>query len=342
MSNKKSSENPKNIQPSSNINNPPNTEAFSFLELDNFLSQEISKKDNQSKSAKKNLKKKDSQDKDDKKQKLRLKPNRSLARGQTSDDLMYIETDDKKEKKSESFKLKEKEKVEDKDINNIDKEKNIQKKAEIKNEKVDKRLVKINLDKEKPEEKSKNKNEEEDSQKNIANDKTNNKKQELYDIESIIKDLKEKDPKAYVPIILPFEKEESKKNLKEELNKDNGLFIFQFPRQIPIKDLPLQTKAKEEENVNEEPNYDENGFLISQEFKNSFQEIKDNTTIGKLVIMKSGKVKIKMGDIYFDINEGSLTKFAQYSAIVTGNDDSQAFILGQPLNKKLIVTPEFD
>ena len=111
MSNKKSSENPKNIQPSSNINNPPNTEAFSFLELDNFLSQEISKKDNQSKSAKKNLKKKDSQDKDDKKQKLRLKPNRSLARGQTSDDLMYIETDDKKEKKSESFKLKEKEKV---------------------------------------------------------------------------------------------------------------------------------------------------------------------------------------------------------------------------------------
>ena len=155
MSNKKSSENPKNIQPSSNINNPPNTEAFSFLELDNFLSQEISKKDNQSKSAKKNLKKKDSQEKDDKKQKLRLKPNRSLARGQTSDDLMYIETDDKKEKKSESFKLKEKEKADDKDINNIDKEKNIQKKAEIKNEKVDKRLVKINLDKEKPEEKSK-------------------------------------------------------------------------------------------------------------------------------------------------------------------------------------------
>jgi DNA-directed RNA polymerase III subunit RPC4 len=133
-----------------------------------------------------------------------------------------------------------------------------------------------------------------------------------------------------------------KKNLKEELNNENGLFIFQFPRQIPIKDLNLQIKAKEEENTNEEPNYDENGFLISQEFKNSFQELKDNTKIGKLIIMKSGKIKIKIGDIYFDINEGSLTKFAQYSAIVTGNDDNQAFILGQPLNKKLIVTPEFD
>ncbi len=49
-----------------------------------------------------------------------------------------------------------------------------------------------------------------------------------------------------------------------------------------------------------------------------------------------------MGDIYFDINEGSMTKFAQYSAIVTKDENSQAYILGQPFDKKLIVTPEFD
>ena len=219
------------------------------------------------------------------------------------------------------------------------KEKNISKKLEDK--KIDKRIVKLNLEKEKYDDKLKEKKEEN----NIINnekDKIKDKKSELYDIEDIINNIKEKDPKAYVPIVLPFEKEDNKKNLKEELNNENGLFIFQFPRQIPIKDLNLQIKAKEEENTNEEPNYDENGFLISQEFKNSFQELKDNTKIGKLIIMKSGKIKIKIGDIYFDINEGSLTKFAQYSAIVTGNDDNQAFILGQPLNKKLIVTPEFD
>ena len=58
--------------------------------------------------------------------------------------------------------------------------------------------------------------------------------------------------------------------------------------------------------------------------------------------MKSGKVKINMGYIYFDINQGSTTKFAQYSAVVTGNDENRAYILGQPFNKKLIVTPEFD
>jgi tetratricopeptide (TPR) repeat protein len=196
--------------------------------------------------------------------------------------------------------------------------------------------------KEKEKEKEKKEKKEENNIINNEKDKIKDKKSELYDIEDIINNIKEKDPKAYVPIVLPFEKEDNKKNLKEELNNENGLFIFQFPRQIPIKDLNLQIKAKEEENTNEEPNYDENGFLISQEFKNSFQELKDNTKIGKLIIMKSGKIKIKIGDIYFDINEGSLTKFAQYSAIVTGNDDNQAFILGQPLNKKLIVTPEFD
>ena len=246
---------------------------------------------------------------------------------------MYIE---KEELPEENKEIKEKEDIKE-NINK--KEKNISKKLEDK--KIDKRIVKLNLDKDKYDDKLKEKKEENDIINN-EKDKIKDKKSELYDIEDIINNIKEKDPKAYVPIVLPFEKEDNKKNLKEELNNENGLFIFQFPRQIPIKDLNLQIKAKEEENTNEEPNYDENGFLISQEFKNSFQELKDNTKIGKLIIMKSGKIKIKIGNIYFDINEGSLTKFAQYSAIVTGNDDNQAFILGQPLNKKLIVTPEFD
>ena len=338
MSNKKPSENPNIISPSQTNNNiPPNTDAFSFLELDNFLSQEITKKENNNK---KNQKKKLSQEKksenSEKKPKLRLKPNASLARAQTQDDLMYIENENLPEEIPESSKAKEEKK--DININATLKEKNTKK---INNEqKIDKRIVKINLDKEKQEEKLKIKKDENAEKNSNDIEKSTNIKSKICDIESIINDIKQKDPKAYVPIILPFEKNDPNKNLKEELNKDNNLFIFQFPRQIPIKDLNNQIKAKEEENTNEEPNYDENGFLISQEFKNSFQEIKDNTKIGKLIFMKSGK--IKMGDIYFDINEGSLTKFAQYSTIVTGNDDNQAFILGQPLNKKLIVTPEFD
>jgi DNA-directed RNA polymerase III subunit RPC4 len=58
--------------------------------------------------------------------------------------------------------------------------------------------------------------------------------------------------------------------------------------------------------------------------------------------MKSGKIKIKMGDIYFDINQGNTAKFAQYSTIIVGDEEKQAYILGKPYNSKLIVTPEFD
>jgi hypothetical protein len=96
------------------------------------------------------------------------------------------------------------------------------------------------------------------------------------------------------------------------------------------------------DNNDKNKNDDQNDILISPEFKNSFQEINNKTVIGKLVIMKSGKLKIKMGDIYFDVNQGCLTKFAQFATVITENKDNQAYILGQPLNKKLIVTPEFD
>ena len=245
---------------------------------------------------------------------------------------MYIE-------KEENLEKEEPEKEEKKEII-VNKEKNIPKKN-IEKKKIDKRIVTLKLEKDNNEEKLKN--EKKDSDKKGINKEN---KKDGFEIESIINKIKDKDPKAYTPIILPFDNDNNneEKSLKEEINEnnENKLFVFQFPRQIPIKDLNSQLKTKEEENINEEPNYDENGFLISPEFKNSFQDIKDNTIIGKLVIMKSGKIKIKMGDIYFDINEGSMTKFAQYSAIVTKDEDSQAYILGQPFNKKLIVTPEFD
>ena len=62
MSNKKTIENPKNEKKIENNNLHLNSEEFSFLELDNFLSQEISKKDNNNNN-KKNIKKKISQEK---------------------------------------------------------------------------------------------------------------------------------------------------------------------------------------------------------------------------------------------------------------------------------------
>ena len=320
--------------------NEAQADTFSFLELNKFLTNEkIQKEHNNNKN--KPLKKRSSYEKSEseKKHKLKIKPNENIAREQTSDDMMYIEKNDLNQKEEEEEKKE------------ISKEKSIPKKPEEKKKaKVDKRIVKLNLDKEKSEEKPKDK--EKEKEKELDSDKKDKKNEEKkvegYVIDSFINKIKEKDPQAYTPIILPFEKDNSEeKSLKDVLVEEieenkQKLFVFQFPRQIPIKDLKNQIKIKEEENVNEETKKDKNGFLISPEFENSFQEINNKTVIGKLVIMKSGKVKIKMGDIYFDVNQGSLTKFAQFATVITGNKDNQAFILGQPLNKKLIVTPEFD
>jgi hypothetical protein len=322
--------------------NEAQADTFSFLELNKFLTNEkIQKEHNNNKN--KPLKKRSSYEKSEseKKHKLKIKPNENIAREQTSDDMMYIEKNDLNQKEEEEEKKE------------ISKEKSIPKKPEEKKKaKVDKRIVKLNLDKEKSEEKPKDKEKEKEKGKELDSDKKDKKNEEKkvegYVIDSFINKIKEKDPQAYTPIILPFEKDNSEeKSLKDVLVEEieenkQKLFVFQFPRQIPIKDLKNQIKIKEEENVNEEPKKDKNGFLISPEFENSFQEINNKTVIGKLVIMKSGKIKIKMGDIYFDVNQGSLTKFAQFATVITGNKDNQAFILGQPLNKKLIVTPEFD
>ena len=334
MSSKNNENNNEEKGPSNNNSN--SSDKFSFLELYDFLNSENIQKVTVEKYAKKKSQK--TKKESEKKPELKIKPNSDLAREHTNDDLMYIEKEE--DLKKEDLKNEEIEKE-------LKKEKKVEKNIPQKNiepKKVDRNIVKIDLDKLKNDDKPK-KNKEE---KELDNKEENKKKVKAINIETILSEIKDEDPQAYIPITLPFEKDKEKeKTLKEELiengdDNQNKFFIFQFPRQIPIKDLKKQIEIKEQENIKEEPKYDKNGFLQSPEFTNSFKEIKDNTVLGKLVIMKSGKIKIKMGDIYFDINQGSLTKFAQYSTIITEDEENQAYILGQPLNKKLIVTPEFD
>ncbi len=96
-----------------------------------------------------------------------------------------------------------------------------------------------------------------------------------------------------------------------------------------------------EENNNDEPMYDDNGYLIQPEFKNIFKEIPKYSNLGKLKIFKSGKVKMEFGNVLFDVIPGSFVKFAQQASVVK-NDNKQTFLLGKVNSKKLIVIPEID
>lgn len=170
-----------------------------------------------------------------------------------------------------------------------------------------------------------------------------------FGLATAINAIKSKDSTAYVPIILPFKDstEEKKINTSKDIImtdeglKEDDLYLFQFPRQIPI-DIFLQEKEKYEETSNEEPQYDSKGYLIKPEFQNVFKELPKNTSLGKLRVYKSGKVKMQIGDVLFDIVPGINTKFAQEISVITNEEFNQAYLLGKINQRKLIAVPEFE
>ena len=153
-----------------------------------------------------------------------------------------------------------------------------------------------------------------------------------------INNMKIKDPCAYLPTTLPFKfLEDESKTL--DLN-ENDQYLFQFPRILPMN-LDLQKKIKDDELDIEEPTYDKSGYLIKSEFDNIFKTLPKNSSLGKLKIYKSGKIKMQMGNTLYDITAGINCKFAQELAVIFPKTQ-EAFFLGKIREKKLIATPELN
>ena len=318
------------------MSNNINQNTFSFIELDKLINQNYSSnQDEQTKKFSSLITPKESKIKE---QKLKFEPNSNVARinlYEKKENLNILEQKDKNKEKTDI-------------INNITKNFKDAEKMNIKENKK-KKEIKINK------EVTYKFNPNEDinmSDKALPHPKKEKKKTnpEEYGILNAIKNIKKKDPDSYVPILLPFglNKEESnnKKTTKDEIYlnnnelNENNIFVIQFPKQIPIKS-ENQEKQKMEENNNDEPMYDDNGYLIQPEFKNIFKEIPKYSNLGKLKIFKSGKVKMEFGNVLFDVIPGSFVKFAQQASVVK-NDNKQTFLLGKINSKKLIVIPEID
>ena len=316
-----------------------NNQNFSFIELDKLINENYSM--NQSQKTKKYSSLIIPNEKENKSQKLKFEPNLNISR-------IQINENEKSTNKQEQQK--------DKNDIIIDITKNFE---------GEKSLIKIENKKDKKKDNNKeitykfNPNEGINlSDKALPHPKKEKKKKinpEEYSILNAINNIKKKDPDAYIPILLPFGLENKNQNNKKttkdeiynlnnneeenELNEDN-IFVVQFPRQIPVNS-ENQEKIKIEENENDEPLYDDNGYLIQPEFKNVFKEIPKNSKLGKLKIYKSGKVKMEIGNVLFDVIPGNFVKFAQQISIIK-SDKNQVFLLGKSNSKKLIVIPEID
>ncbi|KAK9721887.1 hypothetical protein K7432_003072 [Basidiobolus ranarum] len=145
----------------------------------------------------------------------------------------------------------------------------------------------------------------------------------------------------------------------DENTGDEKLFYFQFPSQLPTLETLNGDKLESNDMdvdmtlVKQEPTDAENvDAVVKKEVveteadaatvpePSSEEKGKPEGLMGKLLVYKSGKTQIKIGDIIFDISPGSDCGFLQ-NIVAVDSDNKQAFVMGN-VHKRFISTPNID
>ncbi|KAE8694501.1 DNA binding protein, putative isoform 2 [Hibiscus syriacus] len=119
--------------------------------------------------------------------------------------------------------------------------------------------------------------------------------------------------------------------LLEEAEKEK-MFFFQLPVNLPLPKQSASRKGKEEaeKSVSSERAV---GLTKGQRF----EELPAGH-VGKMLVFKSGAVKLKLGETLFDVSPGMSGVFAQNVAVIN-TTDKQCCIIGE-LGQKAVVTPD--
>jgi len=129
------------------------------------------------------------------------------------------------------------------------------------------------------------------------------------------------------PVILPFLDPESNLSIPQILidaeSHNDQLFFIQLPSFLPVK---TTTEIKDSEAID-----------VNKQQGNTLKGI-GNGFAGKLQIFKSGKMKIKLGDVTYDIVSGTKCGFLQEAAIID-HESNHSFILGE-VSHRMICCPD--
>lgn len=84
---------------------------------------------------------------------------------------------------------------------------------------------------------------------------------------------------------------------QQEEDDKRRMFLFQLPKSLPLPKIPSTVVER-------------NGKTISKEVKEGYN-LKDlpGGYLGKILVYKSGKIKMKLGDVMFDVS----TRFSLFS-----------------------------
>jgi len=127
------------------------------------------------------------------------------------------------------------------------------------------------------------------------------------------------------PVILPFQDHSPESNLSipqiliDAENHNDQLFFLQLP-----SFLPVTTEIKDTDSVNQVQGSTLKGIGAGY--------------AGKLQIFKSGKMKIKLGDVTYDIVSGTKCGFLQEAAVIDP-ETNQSYILGE-VSHRMICCPD--
>lgn len=139
-----------------------------------------------------------------------------------------------------------------------------------------------------------------------------------------------------------------KKRKKEEM------FFFQFPAELPLSKRSTSVKRKEIVEVSAKgkeiveisakgkemvENSASKGVVGSSKKGCSLEELTKGH-MGKMLVYKSGAIKLKLGETLYDVSPGSDCLFAQ-EAVAIDIEKKKCQSLGE-IRKRIVVTPDFD
>ncbi|RLN33307.1 uncharacterized protein C2845_PM03G09850 [Panicum miliaceum] len=137
-------------------------------------------------------------------------------------------------------------------------------------------------------------------------------------------------PSADVVSLLPAQSGVHKQNQsQQEQDCKERMFLFQLP-----KSLPLLRRSSD---------------IVERKGKTTGKEVKEGSNLqqlpqgylGKMLVYKSGKIKMKLGDVMFDVNPGAESRMPQH-VVALNTREKHCCLLGEIENRHVIVTPDVD
>ncbi|CAO1944129.1 unnamed protein product [Urochloa humidicola] len=118
-------------------------------------------------------------------------------------------------------------------------------------------------------------------------------------------------------------------HLLQEQDSKERMFLFQLPKSLP---LPRRSSN-----------------IVERKGKATGKEVKEGSNLqqlpqgylGKMLVYKSGKIKMKLGDVMFDVNPGAESRMPQH-VVALNTREKHSCLLGEIENRHVIVTPDVD